>query len=83
MARCAELNRSFVEIVGLMGCAGFGGSIGVHFVVGYVDFFHLLPAFLGSFLFIVAETMLWVGWRQMRPQARNNRAEEDMARAAQ
>jgi hypothetical protein len=45
MARCAELNRNFVEIVAVMGCAGFGGAIGVHFVVGYVDFFHLLPAF--------------------------------------
>jgi hypothetical protein len=82
MAGCAELDRSFVEIVGLMGCAGFGGAIGVHFVVGYVDFFHLLPAFLGFFLFAVAETMLSVGWREKRSQVRNSRVEEDATRAA-
>ena len=64
MARCAELNRSFVEIVAVMGCAGFGGAIGVHFVVGYVDFMHLLPAFVGLALFLLADGLLWAGWRQ-------------------
>ncbi len=64
MARCAQLNRSLVEIVGVMGCAGFGGAIGVHFVVGYLDFFHLLPAFTGFAIFIVAEGLLWAGWRK-------------------
>jgi hypothetical protein len=39
MARCAELSRSLVEIVVLMGCAGFGCAIGVHFAVSYLDFF--------------------------------------------
>jgi uncharacterized membrane protein len=82
MAGCAELNRSFVEIVGLMGCAGFGGAIGVHFVVGYVDFLHLLPAFIGFLLFAVAETMLWVGWRQIRSQVRNSQVEEGATRIA-
>jgi hypothetical protein len=64
MARYAQLNRSFAEIVGLMGCAGFGAAIGVHFVVGYVDFMHLLPAFIGFFLFIVADVLLWIAWRR-------------------
>lgn len=64
MARCAELSRSFVEIVAVMGCAGFGGAIVVHFFVGYVDFFHLLPAFIGLVIFIVAEGLLWAGWRR-------------------
>ena len=54
IARCADLNRSLVEIVAVMGFAGFGAAIGVHFVVGYVDFFHLLPAFLGFSIFLVA-----------------------------
>ncbi|HEY1499997.1 MAG TPA: hypothetical protein VGF88_10505 [Acidobacteriaceae bacterium] len=66
MARCAQLNRSLVEIVAVMGCAGFGGAITVHFVVGYVDFFHLLPAFLGFFIFLLADGCLWAGWRQNR-----------------
>ena len=64
MARCAELNRSLVEIVAVMGFAGFGGAIGVHFAVGYLDFFHLLPAFLGFTLFILADGLLWAGWRK-------------------
>jgi hypothetical protein len=64
MARCAELDRSLVEIVAVMGCAGFGGAIAVHFAVGYMDFFHLLPAFAGFVLFVLAEALLWVGWRR-------------------
>jgi hypothetical protein len=67
MARFAELNRSLIEIVTVMGCAGFGGAIGVHFAVGYVDFFHLLPAFAGFFLFIIADALLWAAWRKHAP----------------
>jgi hypothetical protein len=67
MARCAELNRSLAEIVAVMGCAGFGCAIGVHFAVGYLDFFHLLPAFAGFFLFILADALLWAGWRKHAP----------------
>jgi hypothetical protein len=66
MARCAQLNRSLVEIVAVMGCAGFGGAITVHFVVGYVDFFHLLPAFVGFSIFLLANGFLYAGWRQSR-----------------
>jgi hypothetical protein len=64
MARCAELNRSLVEIVMLMGCAGFGCAIGVHLAVGYLDFFHLLPAFAGFVLFVLAAWLLWAGRRK-------------------
>jgi len=60
-ARCAELNRSFIEIIGVMGCFGFGCAIGVHFAVGYLDFFHLLPAFVGFAIFAVADLLLWIG----------------------
>jgi len=67
MARCAELNRSLVEIVAVMGVAGFAGAIGVHFAVGYLDFFHLLPAFAGLCIFIVADGLLWMGWRKNPP----------------
>jgi hypothetical protein len=77
MARCAELNRSFVEVVGLMGLAGFGGALGVHFVVGYTDFLHLWPAFLGLLLFLVAEALLWAGWKQTRERKRRVSGEPD------
>jgi hypothetical protein len=66
MARCAPLTRSFVEVVAVMGIAGFGGAIGVHFAVGYLDFLHLLPAFLGLLLFLLANGLLWAGWRGRR-----------------
>lgn len=65
MARFAELTRSFIEIVLVMGWAGFGAAIGVHFVVGYVDFFHLLPAFIGLLIFLVTAALLWSGWRRI------------------
>ena len=63
MARCAELNRSLIEIIAVMGCTGFASAIGVHFAVGYVDLFHLLPAFVGFSVFILADAFLWVAWR--------------------
>lgn len=82
MARCAELNRSFVEVVGLMGCAGFGGALGVHFVVGYTDFLHLLPAFLGLLLFMVAEVLLWAGWKQTCARANGSRSQPKSVKSA-
>jgi len=66
MARCAELNRSLGEIVAVMGCSGFGAALGVHFAIGYVDFFHLLPAFVGFFIFIAADVLLLLAWRTRR-----------------
>jgi hypothetical protein len=72
MARCAELDRSFVEIVGVMGCAGFGAALGVHFVVGYRDMFHLMPAFVGLFLFLVADGLLWLAWRDSKRPSRTS-----------
>lgn len=78
MARWAELSRSFVEIVLVMGCAGFGAALGVHFVVGYVDSMHLLPAFAGLLIFIAADGLLWAGWLRVSAAER-----EDSARAAQ
>jgi hypothetical protein len=61
VARHADNTRSLVQIVVLMGCFGFGCAIGVHFVVGYVDYLHLLPAFVGFALFVAAAGFLWAG----------------------
>jgi hypothetical protein len=36
------------------GAAGFGGALGVHFAVGYLDAVHLAPALIGSALFALA-----------------------------
>jgi hypothetical protein len=46
-----QASRSLWEAVLLTGILGFGSAIGVHFPIGYVDFGHLLPAFLGAGMF--------------------------------
>jgi hypothetical protein len=51
LARHAPLTRSFVQIVALMGLAGFGAAIGVHPAIGYTDFTHLAPAYTGGLVF--------------------------------
>jgi hypothetical protein len=70
IAGCAELNRSLIEIIAIMGFAGFACALGVHFAVGYMDFMHLLPAFLGLLIFLAAEMLLWRGWRAKRRSTR-------------
>ena len=45
-------SRSLVQALGIAGLAGFGSAIGVHFVIGYTDFIHLLPAYIGFGIYI-------------------------------
>ncbi|MEO8594831.1 MAG: hypothetical protein ABI759_16045 [Candidatus Solibacter sp.] len=52
LARHAPLTRSFVQVVMLMGLAGFGTAIGVHPAIGYTDFTHLAPAYFGALMFV-------------------------------
>jgi hypothetical protein len=64
----AKLDLSLIQIIALMGSAGFGCAIGVHFAVGYLDFLHLLPAYLGFIFFIAADLLLWIGRKaRVRP----------------
>ena len=48
---CARPSKSLWQTLCLAGSIGFGCAIGTHFVVGYTDFIHLLPAYLGAILF--------------------------------
>ena len=66
VARHADITRSLVEIVLLMGFVGFGCAIGIHFMIGYTDFLHLLPAFVGFALFVAAAGLLWAGRADLR-----------------
>lgn len=52
IARHARLSRSFIQAVAIMGLAGFGAAIGVHPAIGYTDFVHLAPAYLGALVFV-------------------------------
>jgi len=58
LTRQARLTRSFVEIVAVMGLAGFGAAIGVHPAIGYTDFSHLAPAYLGCLIYMVTVVRL-------------------------
>lgn len=48
------------------GVVGYGCTIAVHFLVGYVDFFHLLPAYAGFALHLAALGLAWpyLRWRE-------------------
>src|SRR5437867_3674639 len=54
MTRHAPATRSLAEIVAVMGLAGFGATLGVHFAIGYTDPLHLAPAYAGCVLFAAA-----------------------------
>ena len=51
LARHAQLSRSLIQTVAVMGLAGFGTAIGVHPAIGYTDFTHLAPAYFGALVF--------------------------------
>jgi hypothetical protein len=51
---CAKPSRHLHQAVGLAGAASITAALGVHFVVGYTDMWHLLPA-------VAAATFLVVG----------------------
>jgi hypothetical protein len=42
----------------LAGAVGFGAALGVHVVIGYLDFWHLLPAYLGLAIFVPSLLLL-------------------------
>ncbi len=44
--------------LGITGTVGFSTAIGIHFVVGYTDFIHLLPAYAGMLAFIAGMVLL-------------------------
>ena len=48
---CGTPSKSLWQILCLAGGIGFGCAIGTHFLIGYTDFIHLLPAYLGGVIF--------------------------------
>jgi hypothetical protein len=48
---CSRPCKSLWQALALAGLAGFSCALGVHFAVGYVDFVHLLPAYLGALIY--------------------------------
>ena len=62
----APPQRSFHEAVILAGAAGFGCAIGTHYLEGYLNTYHLAPAFAGAGLFVASVACEILGWRQMQ-----------------
>jgi hypothetical protein len=59
IARHAPLTKSLAQIVAVMGIAGFGAALGVHPAIGYTDFVHLAPAYLGFIMFVATVVRLF------------------------
>lgn len=47
----ANFSRSLWQTIVLSGTIGFTSAIGIHYYVGYTDFFHLSPAIIGTLIF--------------------------------
>ena len=58
--------RGFHHAVLVAGFTGFGCALGTHFVEGYVNPWHLFPAFAGAALFVASIVCELVGARRMR-----------------
>lgn len=47
----ARVTRSLLETLLMVGFCGFGAAIGVHYVIGYTNMFHVAPAWAGALVF--------------------------------
>ena len=66
MGRHSRITKSLVQVVWLMGVAGFGAAIGVHPAIGYTDFGHLAPAYAGALIFFGTAIRLGQEYRATR-----------------
>jgi hypothetical protein len=61
---CGHPSRSLWQALAVTGAAGFGTAIGVHPAIGYTDFVHLAPAYIGAVSFtagivLIFQRMYW------------------------
>ena len=59
---CGTPSPSLWQVLALAGGVGFATAIGVHPLIGYTDFSHLAPAFVGLGLFVAG---LWLSYTPM------------------
>jgi hypothetical protein len=55
---CGEPCRSLWQVLLLAGTVGFGTALGIHPIIGYVDFVHLAPAVMGLIIFVIGMILL-------------------------
>jgi hypothetical protein len=66
-----EFSRSLWETLLVVCLAGFGTAIGVHPYIGYNDFIHLAPAYLGITMFLIGLAITYGGWANDDPRSGN------------
>lgn len=64
----ARPSRHLWQALVVTGIVGFGCAIGVHYPIGYLDFWHLVPAWAGAAVFVVG---VWLS-RPRRPPIPSN-----------
>jgi hypothetical protein len=52
-------SRSLWQVIALAGSFGFGTAIGIHPLIGYLDFSHLLPAYIGAAMFVIGVVLCY------------------------
>ena len=58
---CSKASRHLWEILALAISIGFISAIGVHFWIGYLDVWHIAPAYFGLFLFCIGLCLSYSG----------------------
>jgi hypothetical protein len=56
---CSRPSRSLWQALLLAGTVGFTTAIAIHPVIGYTNFLHLAPAYLGALLWAVGLALTW------------------------
>ena len=59
----ATFSKSLWQTLLVSGSFGFISAITIHYYIGYTDFLHILPAFLGAAIFSIA---IFLSWKHLR-----------------
>ena len=59
IVKCALPTKNLWQILFLSLSIGFISGIGVHFLIGYLSFSHLAPAYLGATIFLIGITLVY------------------------
>lgn len=59
MTYCGRPSKALWQTLAIVGIAGFGSAVGVHFLIGYTDFLHLSPAYLGVLMYVAALSLTY------------------------
>ncbi len=76
----ARMSRALWQALLAAGLTGFGCAIGIHYPMGYTSVSHLLPAWVGSMVYLVGIGCAWPG-QEGQPQEREKASAMKQARS--